>query len=109
MKLKTLRPRVALLPDRLKTAGAHHHQQGSRDLRRSSRPWGRVRQRILRRDPLCVLCLAEGRTAASEVVDHKIPLAQGGTHEDDNLQGLCTACHDRKTALEQGKTPGGGL
>jgi len=33
-------------------------------------------------------------------LDHIVPLVDGGTHDDDNLQTLCTPCHKRKTAGE---------
>lgn len=33
-------------------------------------------------------------------LDHMVPLIDGGSHEDDNLQTLCTPCHTSKTAEE---------
>lgn len=33
-------------------------------------------------------------------LDHVVPLIDGGSHDDDNLQTLCTPCHTRKTADE---------
>jgi 5-methylcytosine-specific restriction endonuclease McrA len=33
-------------------------------------------------------------------LDHIIPLIDGGSHDDENLQSLCTPCHTRKTAEE---------
>lgn len=33
-------------------------------------------------------------------LDHIVPLIDGGSHGDENLQTLCTPCHARKTALE---------
>ena len=33
-------------------------------------------------------------------LDHIVPLIDGGTHDDDNLQTLCTPCHTAKTAEE---------
>lgn len=33
-------------------------------------------------------------------VDHVVPLADGGTNEDGNLQLLCVECHRRKTTRE---------
>lgn len=32
--------------------------------------------------------------------DHRVPLADGGTHDAPNLQVLCVPCHKAKTALE---------
>jgi 5-methylcytosine-specific restriction endonuclease McrA len=34
-------------------------------------------------------------------IDHKIPLVQGGSNEESNLQALCPNCHRRKTMHEQ--------
>jgi hypothetical protein len=33
-------------------------------------------------------------------LDHIVPLIDGGSHELDNLQTLCTPCHVKKTAEE---------
>jgi 5-methylcytosine-specific restriction endonuclease McrA len=33
-------------------------------------------------------------------LDHIVPLIDGGSHDDENLQTLCTPCHTRKTAAE---------
>lgn len=33
-------------------------------------------------------------------LDHRRPLIDGGTHGPENLQGLCSYCHARKTARE---------
>jgi 5-methylcytosine-specific restriction protein A len=35
--------------------------------------------------------------------DHIIPLHQGGTHHEDNLQILCLICHKAKTKEERSK------
>lgn len=62
------------------------------------------RQRILKRDNgLCVLCITTGRVSLATEVDHITGLAQGGTHDDDNLQSLCHDCHATKTARDNGK------
>lgn len=66
--------------------------------------WQRARKAFLQTNPLCAICLAEGKVEAAEVVDHKIP------HRGDmalfwdkrNWQALSKACHDRKTAREDG-------
>lgn len=33
-------------------------------------------------------------------VDHRVPLADGGTDFEDNVQGLCRGCHRDKTRAE---------
>jgi 5-methylcytosine-specific restriction endonuclease McrA len=58
--------------------------------------------RILRRDPLCRMCLASGRVAEAEQVDHIKPLEHGGSEQDSNLQGLCVECHEIKSLAERG-------
>lgn len=62
--------------------------------------WRRIRAMHLRNHPLCVECLAAGRTTPANEVDHIIPLRNGGTHAPDNLQSLCKSCHSKKTATE---------
>ena len=57
------------------------------------RAWKRIRDRYMNAHPLCERCLSEGRYVKAEQVHHKLPLAEGGTHRDDNLMSLCSACH----------------
>lgn len=33
-------------------------------------------------------------------LDHIVPLIDEGSHDDQNLQTLCTPCHSKKTAVE---------
>lgn len=56
---------------------------------------------MIAEEPLCRLCLAEGRTTATEVVDHIKPLSEGGSDARSNKQGLCIACHDAKSKGER--------
>lgn len=94
-RLQTLPPRLAKLQPRLQLA------QPTQTVRTRGRRWMETRDRILRRDPLCVMCQAESVVKASEEVDHRVPLEQGGSDDDGNLQGLCHDCHAAKTAAEQ--------
>lgn len=61
-------------------------------------------ERIAVRDMYtCQVC---GRVAdrSEGQVDHRIPLAQGGTDGDDNLQWICTEpCHREKTERENAR------
>lgn len=57
---------------------------------------------MLARDPLCVLCKAQGIYKPTDEIDHIKPLHQGGEDGEDNLQGLCSDCHAAKTAAEGG-------
>jgi 5-methylcytosine-specific restriction protein A len=65
--------------------------------------WLNIRARILRRDPLCITCLAlpAAIVSPSAEVDHIVPLHAGGSDNDANLQGICIACHLLKTADEE--------
>ena len=35
--------------------------------------------------------------------DHIIPLAEGGTHHEDNIQTLCVSCHNGETKKLHGR------
>jgi 5-methylcytosine-specific restriction endonuclease McrA len=39
-------------------------------------------------------------------VDHITPKAEGGTDDHDNLQSICTECHDAKTQAEAQRARG---
>ena len=63
------------------------------------------RERIRQRD--CYVCQGCGMVTTRGEVDHRIPLASGGSNDDSNLQWLCIegedgGCHGRKTATEGG-------
>jgi 5-methylcytosine-specific restriction protein A len=61
-----------------------------------------MRRRVLREEPLCRACLAMDppRYSPSEIADHIIPKAEGGTDDRENYQGLCKPCNVIKTARE---------
>jgi 5-methylcytosine-specific restriction endonuclease McrA len=68
----------------------------------------KLRPMVLRRDPICVICIANGDTPPkpSTVADHKIAFANASTTaaawdlftDLNNLQGICERHHDEKTA-----------
>lgn len=63
--------------------------------------WRAKRLRILKRDAFtCAVC---GRVVSGKAahVDHVMPLEEGGSDEDGNLQVLCEADHGAKTRAEQ--------
>jgi len=63
--------------------------------------WRAKRDRILLRDAFtCAMCGARVDGLRAHV-DHIIPLEDGGTDDDKNLQVLCSADHGRKTVQEQ--------
>lgn len=66
-----------------------------------SADWRAKRLRILTRDAFtCAVCrrVVSGRQAH---VDHVVPLEEGGSDDDANLQVLCEADHGAKTRAEQ--------
>lgn len=60
-----------------------------------------TRRRILARDPICRW--REGCTQPATIADHIIPVAEGGSDDESNGQGLCAEHHDRKTRDEQAR------
>lgn len=76
--------------------------------RRRYGPGGKVKSRIRKLRPrvfgrqlgICAMCGSLRNPTPAQELDHIVPLAQGGTNDDDNLQALCRACHAKKTASE---------
>jgi 5-methylcytosine-specific restriction protein A len=64
------------------------------------RRWRTIRDAYIARHPLCELCETAGLLVPAEQVHHKLPLDQGGTNDDANLQSLCASCHSRITITE---------
>lgn len=80
--------------------------------------WQKAREGYLRSNPLCVDHKQRGQYVQATVVDHKVPhrldeargsgdaeriaKAQALFWDHDNWQSLCKACHDQKTAREDG-------
>ena len=92
--VKMLRPKVSPLRSagpRALTVSATRRTRGS--------AWMATRDRILARDcGLCQVCLHFDRVTLARDVDHIVELADGGTDDDDNLQGICGTCHPIKSA-----------
>ena len=93
-RLQPLRPRIQQAD--LRTA----RPASASSSRLLGSSWLVLRAKVLRRDPMCVLCTAKGLVSVSVVADHVIPVALNGPSELWNLQGLCQACHDAKSAGE---------
>lgn len=79
-------------------------QRGSSNARGYNYKWQKARKSYLKRNPLCVECLAHGITREAKHVDHKIPHKgdMGLFWDVKNWQPLCVECHSRKTATEDG-------
>lgn len=70
---------------------------------RGGRPWRRLRDAVLKRDCYlcqCQDCKAAGLPLLADEVDHIVPIAEGGTDAESNLQAMNRDCHAKKTAQE---------
>ena len=65
--------------------------------------WRSLRELALKRDKgLCVICLKANVIERATIVDHKLEINDGGEPFDiENLQSLCSACHNKKSAEER--------
>lgn len=67
----------------------------------TSRVWRKKRQEFLTEHPFCIECRKHGRLAKATVVDHIVPIRQGGPAlDEDDLQALCASCHGAKSIKE---------
>ncbi len=74
----------------------NRHQRGY------GRDWERKREQALQRDGrICQTHKRAGMYRMGTHVDHIVPKEQGGSDDLDNLQTLCKACHEHKTATER--------
>jgi len=63
-----------------------------------------IRKAHLKRNPLCVRCLARNPPVyrLAQQIDHIVSLRKQGLDVESNRQGLCIECHREKTAEEFG-------
>ena len=62
----------------------------------------KLRDYFIKRNPLCKWCNEEGKTKVADVVDHILPIKQGGSKIDEsNLQSLCHHHHNQKSGWDQ--------
>lgn len=89
-------------PKSFKPGARSRRSIGTTDSRRlKGRTLQNERRRVFARDRYtCQICDLITLPAQLEL-DHRIPLASGGTHADSNLQTACKPCHELKTADEQ--------
>lgn len=73
--------------------------RGSAAFRGYDRKWQAARKVYLQRNPLCSVCLKDGKLTPATVVDHIVPHRgdQRLFWDEKNWQPLCKSCHDRKT------------
>ena len=63
--------------------------------KRYNASWQNIRKAYAASHPFCEECMKDGRFTPVEHVHHILPLADGGTHDRDNLMSLCKSCHSR--------------
>lgn len=104
MKLTTLKPRISTAPGRLQMAATLQVD------RLRGRAAVKRRANWLHDHPLCNHCeeAVPSRVAAAVTPDHIVPLWAGGADDESNLQSLCAADHDAKTACEARMRAAGG-
>jgi 5-methylcytosine-specific restriction protein A len=79
---------------------AWDHQQSTTERGYGWR-WQNLRKHVMRRDMyLCQPCQRKGRPTPATEVDHITPKSQDGTDDMENLEAVCTSCHQAKTARE---------
>jgi 5-methylcytosine-specific restriction protein A len=59
------------------------------------RRWRTIRDLYIAKHPLCEECFSQGKLTPADEVHHIVPVDQGGTHADENLQALCQSCHTK--------------
>jgi len=64
--------------------------------------WRRVRLLKLQQNPVCEECFRQGRVTGAVIADHILPAREYASKrlDVDNLQSLCRACHNKKTAAD---------
>ena len=79
-----------------------NRERMQRDVRIRGKAGVQRRRMFLDIHPLCVMCTAIGRVTAATIVDHVVPISQGGSDGDPaNWQSLCAAHSSEKTAAER--------
>lgn len=67
-----------------------------------SRQWRKLREIILHKQPICVMCEQKNRYTTANTIDHIIPINKGGSvWSFNNLQALCSSCHNKKSARDK--------
>ena len=67
-----------------------------------SSEWKTIRARKLQQSHFCECENCTGKMVRAEMVDHRIPISQGGSPTDmSNLQSMTNKCHNAKSAREK--------
>ena len=88
----------------VKARQAQDRERGTAHERGYTGAWQKARIAYLSAHPLCAEHTRQGRVMPASVVDHIKPHKGDKTlfWDSANWQPLCKACHDRKTATEDG-------
>jgi 5-methylcytosine-specific restriction endonuclease McrA len=98
-----------MIVERVAVKPKHTNQAARKPRVYDTQRWRKLRLHVLRRDPICVACDANGILSEAKEVDHIKPLSEGGNAFDtSNLQGLCKSCHSAKTMRESKMSIRGG-
>lgn len=78
-------------PNKKKSAG----NQYAYDEVYNTSKWRKLRELKLMKQPLCEMCLEEGKVTPALDVHHKIPILTDidKAFDEDNLMSLCRKCH----------------
>lgn len=88
-----------------------HHNSDARKLRMeayNNTSWKKLRDTYIKQNPLCELCLIDGKVTPATDVHHKqSPFKNGAINyqllnDIENLQSLCKECHGKVHANQQG-------
>lgn len=77
----------------------HEHHREWKKLYLTTR-WRKLRDLILRRDPVCMECKRRASTIADHKIDHRGDLIL--FWDPNNIRGICKPCHDIKTGSTHG-------
>lgn len=95
--MKTLKPKLkSINTAKLKTLEA---KAGS-TIRERGGSWTAKRQRVALSYGYRCACCKEVWVSSRDEIDHIIPLEQGGSNDESNLQSLCINCHKEKSLKE---------
>lgn len=64
--------------------------------------WMKIREKVLRLEPICYICKAKGKITLGKEVDHIKALINGGTNDMENLAAVCVPCHQEKSRKDMG-------
>lgn len=79
---------------------AQEGRKAPRDPRYKTAAWQRLRESVLRNQPLCQWCESKGRVREATVVDHIQRVRDGGDFWSGPFQSLCTHHHAVKSGRE---------